>query len=93
MYYIVQFFSCVKAQISFGYSACLLNNGKREWKKYLDLDIDSSGFDRVCAELEKKNLIRETGLNGCRIRLFPVSSAVDEATKLLEQNLIYDLYR
>lgn len=74
-------------------NACLLNNGKREWRKYLDLDIDSSGFDRVRAELEKKNLIRETDLNGCKIRLFPVSSAVDEATKLFEQNLIYDLYR
>ena len=74
-------------------NACLSNNGKREWRKYLDLDIDSSGFDRVRAELEKKNLIRETDLNGCKIRLFPVSSAVDEATKLFEQNLIYDLYR
>ena len=74
-------------------NACLLNNGQREWRKYLDLDIDSSGFERVRSELEKKNLIRETDLNGCKIRLFPISSAVDEATKLFEQNLIYDLYR
>ncbi len=74
-------------------NACMMVNGNREWRKYLDLDIDSSGFDRIQTELEKKNLIRETDLNGCRISLFPLSSAVDEATKMFEQNSIYDLYR
>ncbi len=74
-------------------SACMLENGERVWKKYLDLDLDSSNFEKIRAELEKKNLIRETTVGRCRVQLFPVSNAVDEATKYFERNSVFDLYR
>jgi len=75
-------------------SSCTLVDGRRNWKRYLDLDIDSSDFEKIRAQLTKKNLIREIMLNtSCRIQVFPVSAAVDEATRYFEKNAIYDLYR
>ncbi|MBQ9329247.1 MAG: AAC(3) family N-acetyltransferase [Solobacterium sp.] len=74
-------------------SAVVQSEGKRIWKKYMNLDIDSSCFEKIRAEMEKKNLIREATLNGCRIQLFPISSAVDEAVNYFEKNTVYDLYR
>lgn len=71
----------------------MMNDGKRGWKRYLDLDLDNSDFEKIRPELVKKNLIRETVLNDCRISLFPVNAAVDEATVFLEKNVVYDLYR
>lgn len=74
-------------------SSCAQIDGRRNWKKYLDLDIDSTDFEKVRGQLAKKNMIREIMLNTCRIQCFPVNAAVDEATKYFEKNAIYDLYR
>ena len=74
-------------------STCMLEKGERVWKKYLDLDLDSEEFEKVREELEKKNLIRETTVGSCRIQLFPVNNAVDEATVYFERNSVFDLYR
>ncbi len=74
-------------------NSCMMADGERVWKKYLDLDIDSSDFDRIRTELEKNDLVKETILNRCRIQLFPISIAVDESTNYFEKNTIYDLYR
>ncbi|MBP3869328.1 MAG: AAC(3) family N-acetyltransferase [Solobacterium sp.] len=74
-------------------NACTLIDGRRGWKKYLDLDINSDDFEKIKPEMDRKNLIRETVLNGCRIQLFPVNAAVDEATAFFEKNVVYDLYR
>ena len=74
-------------------SSCTMVDGKRTWKKYLDLDIDSTDFEKIRGQLAKKNLIREIMINNCRIQCFPVSAAVDEAAYYFEKNSIYDLYR
>ena len=74
-------------------TACMLTDGKRGWKRYLDLNLDSSDFEKIRPELNRKNLLRETVLNDCRISLFPVNAAVDEATVFLEKNVVFDLYR
>ncbi len=74
-------------------SACMMHDGKRSWKRYLDLDLDNSDFEKIRPELNKKNLIRETVLNDCRISLFPVNAAVDEATVFFEKSVVFDLYR
>ena len=74
-------------------NCCTLVDGRRSWKKYLDLAVDSTVFEKVRLSLDKKSLIKETVLNGCRIQLFPVNSAVDEATSYFEKSIVYDLYR
>ena len=74
-------------------NTCTLVDGRRGWKKYLDLDIDSSDFEKLRPEMDRRNLIKETTLNGCRIQLFQVSAAVDTATEFFEKNIVYDLYR
>ncbi len=74
-------------------SSSTLVNGRRTWKKYLNLDLNSDDFNRVEDSLIKKGLIREVRLNGCRIQLIAVSNAVDEVTNYLEQSVVYDLYR
>ena len=73
--------------------ACVQDGGKSYWKKYLNLDIDSSDFEKVRSSLEKKSMIRETMLGDCHIQLFPVNAAVDEAVRYFEKNVVYDLYR
>ena len=62
-------------------------------ERIVAMHFDNSDFEKIRPELVKKNLIRETVLNDCRISLFPVNAAVDEATVFLEKNVVYDLYR
>lgn len=64
-----------------------------EWKKYLDLDIDSSVFPKVRTIMARKNMIHETMLGGSHIQFFSASSAIDEATTYFEKTSIYELYR
>ena len=73
--------------------ACLKTENGTEWKKYLDLQLDSSVFPQVRKIMRKKNLIREMMLGGCHMQLFPAASAIDEATHYLEKKVVYDLYR
>lgn len=63
------------------------------WKKYLDLNTDSSSFKKVRTIMKRKNMIREIMLAGSHIQFFSAVDAVDEAMKYLEQYTIYDLYR
>ncbi|MCR5229352.1 MAG: AAC(3) family N-acetyltransferase [Solobacterium sp.] len=74
-------------------NACMMIDGRRQWKKYLNLDIDSSDFNRIGESLAKKGMISETMLCGCRIRLFSAAAAIDEATDYFEKNSIFNLYR
>ncbi|MCH4208438.1 MAG: AAC(3) family N-acetyltransferase [Solobacterium sp.] len=73
--------------------ASVNEDGKRVWKKYLDLDIDSSDFGKVLPAMQKKGLVRESKLGGCEIRFFPANAAIDEATSYFEKTVVYDLYR
>lgn len=74
-------------------STCVNADGRRTWKRYLNLDIRSDEFAQVGAQLAKKSLIRQTKLNSCLIQMFPVSAAVDEAVDYFDRNTIYNLYR
>ena len=73
--------------------ACVKTEEGNEWKKYLDLELDSSVFLIVRKLMQKKNMIREMMLGGSHLQLFSASQAVDEATKYLERTVVYDLYR
>ena len=73
--------------------ACV-NEGKGpEWKKYLDLDIDSSVFPKICNQMARKNMIREIMLGGSRLQFFSATAAIDEATSYFEKTSVYELYR
>ena len=73
--------------------ACV-NEGKGpEWKKYLDLYIDSSVFPKICNQMARKNMIREIMLGGSRLQFFSATAAIDEATSYFEKTSVYELYR
>lgn len=73
--------------------ACVETDNGSEWRKYLDLSIDSSAFMKIKNIMTRKNMIRETTLAGCKIQYFPAAPAIDEATRYLEKSVVYDLYR
>lgn len=64
-----------------------------EWKKYLDLEIDSSDFNKVRPLMVRKNMIQETMLSGCHIQFFSATEAIDVATEYFEKTGVYELYR
>lgn len=63
------------------------------WKKYLDLAIDSDSFIKVRQIMQRKNMIRQTTVGGCKIMFFSASAAIDEATNYFERTQVYELYR
>lgn len=63
------------------------------WRKYLDLNVDSSSFLKVRPMMARKNMIRETMLGGCHIQFFSASDAIDFTSRYLEKSTVYDLYR
>ena len=73
--------------------ACVDEGTGPEWKKYLDLDIDSSVFPKICGQMARKNMIREIMLGGSKIQFFSAASAIDEATSYFEKTSVYELYR
>lgn len=85
-------YRCDCRTIQINGAAVETENG-REWKKYLDLDINSDDFLKIRPIMARKNMIRETTVGNCRIQFFSAAAAIDEATKYFEQNTVYDLYR
>lgn len=73
--------------------ACVDEGNGPEWKKYLDLDIDSEVFTKIGAIMKRKNMIREIMLGGSKIQFFSAQSAIDEATAYFEKTSVYELYR
>lgn len=67
--------------------------GGTVWKKYLDLEINSSEFSALEPVLLKKGIMREAVLNSCRISCFPAADAIDEAMKYFDRTAVFDLYR
>ncbi len=63
------------------------------WKKYLDLDIDSEVFIKIRQIMQRKNMIKQTTIGGCKIMYFSASGAIDETTSYLERTQVYELYR
>jgi aminoglycoside 3-N-acetyltransferase len=73
--------------------ACVSTAGGPQWRSYLDLHLNSHDFLNVQNSMTKKNMIRQAVINGCRCMFFPIAPAIDEATRWLENNSIYELYR
>lgn len=65
----------------------------KQWRKYLNLDLDSSSFRKIGANMKKKGMVKETMLGDCLIQFFSANDAVDEATEYFEKTVLYDLYR
>ena len=73
--------------------ACMDDGKGAEWKKYLDLDINSDVFTKICTQMARKNMIREIMLGGSHIQFFSAPAAIDEATSYFEKTSVYELYR
>ena len=73
--------------------AKVTENGRDVWKKYLDLDINSEDFLKIKKTMQRKNMIREIMLGGCKIMFFPAAAAIDEATAYFERTSVFELYR
>lgn len=74
-------------------ASTLNKNGEREWKKYLDLDLDSNVFSKVGNEMKNKGMIQEIDLNSCHIKLFNVTDAIEETSRYFDKTIVFDLYR
>ena len=68
-------------------------DGTKEWKKYLDLDLDSSDFEKFRPAFESKGLLKEAMIGDCKATFFAANEAIDEAMHYFEKETIYDFYR
>lgn len=75
------------------HGACVQTEEGPVWKKYLDLDIDSDVFIKVRQIMQRKNMVKQTMIGGCKVMYFSASAAIDEATSFLEKTQVYELYR
>lgn len=69
------------------------SDGNQEWRTYLNLALDTEGFEKVGETMRKKGLVQETDIGTCHVQFFNANDAIDEATKYYEKSVIYDLYR
>ena len=73
--------------------ACINSKEGPRWTTYLDLDLDSSVFNKVKSDLQKKKAIHEIACGGSHMQFFPVEHAVDSLIYYLERNSVYEFYR
>lgn len=66
--------------------------GKRMWKKYLDLDIDSEIFNKIGKRLEEKGFVKRGKAGMAELRLFKADAAIDEAMRYLAKEHPYARY-
>ena len=57
--------------------ASYLENGNRVWKKFLDMDSDTSIFDHIGGIIEKYQLVQIEKIGGAPCRLFSFRQVVD----------------
>ena len=67
--------------------------GKRIWKKVLDLDISSDDFIHVGERLERKNLVTRFKIGNAECKLFRADLAVEEAIHYFEEESVLNYYR
>lgn len=68
-------------------------DGVEVWKKYLDVELDSSIFKNVGKVMEDKRLVAINKIGDSIIKLFRGDIAIDEATAYFEKFIPYDSYR
>lgn len=64
-----------------------------QWRKYLDLEVNSDDFTALEQILIKRGIFRQLVLNQCKISCFPAADAIDEAMNYFDRSTVYDLYR
>lgn len=73
---------------------CAINvDGKRQWKKRLDVDLDSDDFLGVFKVIEAKGYVTKQAIGTSAMKLFRIDVAIDEAIKYFDNHHIYNLYR
>ena len=68
-------------------------DGYVQWKKYLDLDLDSDIFNNVGKVMEDKKMVAFNTIGESKVKLFRADMAIDEATAYFEKFICYDAYR
>ena len=63
--------------------APILEEGRRVWKEYADIDIDSDPFPAIGTAFEEEGSVRIGLVGSTRARLLPQRAAVDFATAWL----------
>ncbi|MDD2592418.1 MAG: AAC(3) family N-acetyltransferase [Erysipelotrichaceae bacterium] len=59
--------------------------GKRIWKKYLDIDLNSTIFNEIGLAMENQVDMKRLLINDAQLRLFSVKEAIDFAVDYLKQ--------
>lgn len=67
--------------------------GRRVWKKYLDIDLDSDQFVLVELELREKGAMKTIKIGNSDTKLFRADVAIDEMVKCFESRSKYEIYR
>jgi aminoglycoside 3-N-acetyltransferase len=67
--------------------------GRRVWKKYLDIDLDSEQFVLVELELREKGAMKTMKIGNSDTKLFRADVAIDEMVKCFESRSKYEIYR
>jgi aminoglycoside 3-N-acetyltransferase len=65
--------------------APILEDGKREWKSYEDVDTDSSCFEELGADFQKSKAVNTGKVGSANTRLFRQREAVDFAQQWLTE--------
>ncbi len=68
-------------------------DGRVEWKKYLDIDLDSSCFPKIEPLLRESNHIRTGMIGECEAMLLQAEYTIGLLSQLLEQQTIYNYYK
>lgn len=64
----------------------MMENGRRVWKWFEDIDYDNDDFNKIGADFEKQNKV-ETGFVGnANSKLFNIRSAIDYGVDWLKVN-------
>lgn len=67
--------------------------GRRIWKKYLDLDLNGDEFIPIEKKLLEKEALHSIKIGNCDAKLFRADVAIDETVRYLERKGVYDYYR
>ena len=67
-------------------------DGKRVWKKYLDLDVNNEDFNKIGKILEEKGFVQKAKLGNADLRLFKADAAINEATRYFTKDHAYSRY-
>jgi aminoglycoside 3-N-acetyltransferase len=69
----------------------ILENGRRVWKTYDDIDLDDEPFDAIGADFERRHSVRKGRVGSAESRFFSQRAAVDFAVDWLSQRREDDL--